>query len=92
MRSAALAEDLAVMARARPDVPAVVIGERSVDYAELDRLVGSRCRALSDLGVGRGDRVALVMSNSVEMVVAVYAILRAGAAFSPISPGSPKPS
>ena len=39
MRSAALAEDLAVMARARPDVPAVVIGERSVDYAELDRRV-----------------------------------------------------
>ncbi len=87
MRSAALAEDLAVMARARPDVPAVVIGERSVDYAELDRRVSTAARALSDLGVGRGDRVALVMSNSVEMVVAVYAILRAGAAFSPISPG-----
>ena len=51
------------MARARPDVPAVVIGERSVDYAELDRRVGAAARALSDLGVGRGDRVALVMSE-----------------------------
>jgi amino acid adenylation domain-containing protein len=87
MRSAALAEDLAVTARARPDVPAVVVGEQSVDYAELDRLVGAAAAALGALGVGRGDRVALVMSNSLEMVVAVYAILRAGAAFSPISPG-----
>lgn len=36
--------------------------------------------------MGRGDRAAVVMSNGVSMAVAVYAILRAGAAFSPISP------
>lgn len=41
---------------------------------------------LRRLGVGRGDRVAVVMSNGVAMAVTVYAILRAGAAFSPISP------
>ena len=87
MRPAALAEDLEVVARARPDVPAVVIGER-IGGLRRARPPGRRAAAaLRDLGVGRGDRVALVMSNSVEMVVAVYAILRAGAAFSPISPG-----
>jgi acyl-coenzyme A synthetase/AMP-(fatty) acid ligase len=41
---------------------------------------------LRRVGVGRGDRIAVVMSNGIPMAVAVYAILRAGAAFSPISP------
>ena len=58
-----------------------------MDYADLDRRVDAAAAALRGLGVGRGDRVALVMSNGVEMVVAIYAILRAGAAFSPVSPG-----
>jgi amino acid adenylation domain-containing protein len=65
----------------------VVVGDRTVDYADLDRRVDAAAAALRGLGVGRGDRVALVMSNGVEMVVAIYAILRAGAAFSPVSPG-----
>ncbi|MCB0875101.1 MAG: acyl--CoA ligase [Solirubrobacterales bacterium] len=60
--------------------------EEEVSYADLDARVDAAALELRRLGVGRGDRVAVVMSNGVSMAVAVYAILRAGAAFSPISP------
>ncbi|HET6830654.1 MAG TPA: class I adenylate-forming enzyme family protein [Solirubrobacterales bacterium] len=86
MRPSVLAEDLGATARARPDAPAVVTAEESVSYADLDRRVDAAATELRRLGVARGDRVAIVMSNGIPMVVTVYAILRAGAAFSPISP------
>ena len=68
-------------------MPAIIAGERSVTYAELDRMVDASAAGFRDIGVGRGDRVALVMPNCVEMAVAIYGVLRCGAAFSPISPG-----
>jgi len=71
---------------ARPDAVAIVVDGEPVDYADLDRRVDAAAAELHRLGIGRGDRVAVVMSNGVPMVVAVYSILRAGAAFSPISP------
>ena len=40
------------------------------------------------MGVGRGDRVALILPNGLEMAIAIYAVIRAGAAFSPINPAT----
>ena len=42
--------------------------------------------ACVELGVERGDRVAVVLPNGVEAAIAIYGILRAGAAFSPLNP------
>ncbi|QGN49140.1 long-chain-fatty-acid--CoA ligase [Micromonospora sp. WMMD558] len=48
-------------------------------YAELDAQVTRAAEALRRLGVGRGDRVALVLPNCPQHVVAFYAVLRLGA-------------
>ena len=51
----------------------------TTSYAELDALVARAASALHGLGVGPGDRVALVLPNCPQHVVAFYAVLRLGA-------------
>jgi long-chain acyl-CoA synthetase len=67
------------------DTAIVAEGER-LSYRELDRRASGFATALRDLGVRRGDRVAVVLRNSVESAVAIYGIMRAGAAFVPLNP------
>jgi amino acid adenylation domain-containing protein len=86
--SGSLPEVLARAARERPDHPAVV-ADRSATYAELDDLASRAGAALVDAGVGPGDRVAVSAPKSVEVVAAIYGIMRAGAAYVPIDPASP---
>jgi long-chain acyl-CoA synthetase len=52
---------------------------RTTTYAELGEEVSRAARALQDLGVRAGDRVALVLPNCPQHVVAFYAVLRLGA-------------
>ncbi len=56
-----------------------------VSYGELDRLVSGTARRIAEKGVGRGDRVALVMDRSVEAVILLFAAMRAGAVACPVS-------
>ncbi|PRI12645.1 long-chain-fatty-acid--CoA ligase [Leucobacter massiliensis] len=51
----------------------------TVSYRELGDRVSRVAAALSELGVGAGDRVALVMPNAPQHIVAFYAVLRLGA-------------
>jgi long-chain acyl-CoA synthetase len=51
---------------------------KEVTYAELDRASDAMAAALVDLGLKKGDRVAIVMPNSVAFIVSFYAILKAG--------------
>lgn len=51
----------------------------TTDYAELGQLVARAAHGLADLGVVAGDRVALVMPNCPQHVIAFYAVLRLGA-------------
>lgn len=67
---------------------AVVAGDRSLSFEELDRAADGLASGLRDLGVEQGDRVALVLPNDLEMVIAVYGVLRARAAFCPINPNT----
>ncbi|MGW4282143.1 non-ribosomal peptide synthase/polyketide synthase [Nocardia sp. NPDC004750] len=69
--------------------PAVVAGDRVLSYGELDEWSNRLARALIDWGVGPGDQVALAMGRSVEFVVGVWAVARAGAAFVPVDPRYP---
>uniref|UniRef100_UPI0005C1FD1F non-ribosomal peptide synthetase n=1 Tax=Nocardia asiatica TaxID=209252 RepID=UPI0005C1FD1F len=69
--------------------PAVVSGDRVLSYGELDEWSNRLARALIDWGVGPGDQVALAMGRSVEFVVGVWAVARAGAAFVPVDPRYP---
>jgi amino acid adenylation domain-containing protein len=81
-----LDEDLRAAAVRSPDRTAVVVAQRAVSYSELDRLVDNFAVHLRTAGVTRGDRVAVVLPNGLEAVIAIYGILRSGAAFSPLNP------
>ena len=65
-------------ARRRPDSPAVTWGARTLTYAELDARTNSLAHALADLGVQRGDRVAVLMRNRPELLEAMFACFKAG--------------
>ena len=58
----------------RPNGVALISGAQSVTYSELDRLVGRAAGGLEALGVEKGDRVAMVIGNSIEFVVVMFAI------------------
>src|SRR5512132_63307 len=73
-------------ARRRPDKTALVCDGRRVSYAALDARANGLAHALLDAGVRRGDRVAVFLENSVEAVVAVFGILKAGAVFVIVNP------
>ena len=73
----------------QPDRPAVRDGARSCSYGELDALSNRMARALHARGVGRGQRVGLCLERSLEMVVAMLGILKAGASYVPLDPAFP---
>ncbi|MGC5011950.1 amino acid adenylation domain-containing protein [Streptosporangium sp. DT93] len=81
----------AVTGRARlvPDAVAVVAGEVSLTYAELERRSDRLARLLRRRGVGAGDRVAVLLEQSAETAVAVLGVLKAGAAYLPLDPDHP---
>ncbi|HKV08164.1 MAG TPA: condensation domain-containing protein, partial [Thermoanaerobaculia bacterium] len=86
---ALLHELFASRAAAVPHAPAVVHGERTLTYAELDRVTDRLASRLCGLGVGPDVAVGVLLERSVEMVVALLGILKAGGAYLPLDPESP---
>jgi amino acid adenylation domain-containing protein len=72
------------------DTPAVVGPDGSMTYAELDRAANQVANALRELGVQRGDRVAVSCTKSARAVAVLQGVLRASAAYVPIDARSPK--
>ena len=64
----------------------MVVESERVTYAELDARADHLAAWLQHAGVQRGDRVATLLDNGVEAVVALYAALKCGAVFMPINP------
>jgi amino acid adenylation domain-containing protein len=87
--TASLADLVARAARDNPEGPAVVAGDETVTYVELDRRAGALAATLGAAGVGVGDRVGLYLDKSIDAVVAVHGVLRAGAAYVPLDPKAP---
>jgi long-chain acyl-CoA synthetase len=69
-----------------PERPAVVFYGRSISYRELREASDRLACALADLGVKKGDRVALYLLNSPQFIIAYFAALKCGATVTPISP------
>jgi len=69
-----------------PDKEAVVCGDSRVSYGTVDEAATALAAFLASRGIGRGDRVGIFATKSVEEIVAIYGILRAGAAFVHINP------
>jgi amino acid adenylation domain-containing protein len=89
-RSSAAVHDL-VQARAarQPDAPAVSAGGQAISYAEADSRASAIARRLLAAGVGPGDVVALCSDPSVDLVVGVLGVLKAGAAYLLLDPDLP---
>jgi len=64
---------------------AIICGDEKVTYAELDALVGAAAGGLKALGVEKGDRVAILLGNSIEFVVVLFAVARLGALSVPLN-------
>lgn len=73
-----------------PDKVALVCDQQRLTYRDLDAMSNRLANALAERGVGRGDRVALHLPNSVELVVGIFAALKAGGTFVAIN-ASTKP-
>ncbi|MEV6135893.1 amino acid adenylation domain-containing protein [Nocardia sp. NPDC051990] len=58
----------------------------SMTYAELDARVNRLARHLISRGVGPESRVVLALRRSVDLIVAMYAVVKAGAAYVPVDP------
>ncbi|MGE0472115.1 MAG: amino acid adenylation domain-containing protein [Nitrospirales bacterium] len=72
-----------------PNAIAVVCEERHLTYAQLDARANQLARHLQAHGIHRGTFVGIFAERSLEMVISLYATLKAGAAYVPIDPAYP---
>ncbi len=83
-----LADIVKDSASQRPAHIAVIDGDRKITYAGLDDQITATATGLLTHGVTHGDRVALLLGNHIPFVVALYAIVRAGAVAVPLNTSS----
>lgn len=89
----ALAEQVArapqALALMGPSCLDATLAEQRMSYAELDERSTRWAQALCAQGVARGDLVGLMVQRSIEMLVAIWAVWKAGAAHVPMDPAYP---
>ena len=93
-RDATLHELFAEVARCHPSLTAVVEGNRCIDFSTLDRAANRLAYRLVALhapskGIPAGRPIALCCGRTIEMVVAILAILKTGGAWVPLDPDYP---
>jgi long-chain acyl-CoA synthetase len=71
-----------------PNRSAIVASGLSFNFRKIDEASDSLASELQHLGIIRGDRVAVMLESSAEIVIALWAILKAGAVFIPINSGA----
>ncbi|WP_423194301.1 amino acid adenylation domain-containing protein [Cupriavidus sp. H18C2] len=77
-------------AAAQPDAIAVICGEQSLRYGDLLARADRLAATLRARGIGAEDRVGIALSRSPDIIVALLAVMRAGAAYVPFDPSYPK--
>jgi amino acid adenylation domain-containing protein len=80
---------LQTSAAKNPGHAAVVDRSRVLSYAELDAESNRLARLLRAQGVAAGDRVGLFLDKSLESIVGIYAVLKAGGVYVPLDPQAP---
>ena len=76
---------LSLVAADNGAAPAIIDGETSLSFTELDRRSNQLARAYAELGVGQDDFVTLALPNCIEFFVACFAIWKLGATPQPVS-------
>ncbi|GHJ12839.1 amino acid adenylation domain-containing protein [Micromonospora sp. AKA38] len=80
---------IAAQAARTPDAEAVRHGDATLSYRDLDQAANRLARVLSAAGVTGADRVGVCLPRTPELVVALLAVLKAGAAYVPLDPAYP---
>jgi long-chain acyl-CoA synthetase len=80
-----LAALLTKSAEKHPNKTALIYFDAKMDYRELDLLSNRFARAMVDLGVKKGDRIALFLPNIPQFVIAYYGAIKSGAIVTAIS-------
>ncbi|WP_339538562.1 non-ribosomal peptide synthetase [Pseudomonas sp. RA_15y_Pfl2_54] len=73
-----------------PNAPALVFGEQTLSYVELDARANQLAQLLREQGVQADSLVGICAQRSLEMVVGLLAILKAGGAYVPLDPEYPQ--
>ncbi|HYU23838.1 MAG TPA: amino acid adenylation domain-containing protein, partial [Thermoanaerobaculia bacterium] len=84
-----LHELVEAQAARQPEVAAIVCGDARITYGELDRRSDAVAAALQARGVRLEDRVGVALPRSIEAIVAMLGVLKAGAAYVPLDPAYP---
>ncbi len=78
-----------VQAERTPGAPAVVFGDQALTYGELELRANQLAHRLLDLGVGPEVLVGICMERSLDVVVAILGVLKAGGGYVPLDPAYP---
>ena len=73
-------------ARVHPERTLAMTGDRTWSYGQVDAQASSLAAALSELGLGAGDRIAVNLPNCIEWVISLVACAKLGAVVVPVSP------
>ena len=84
--SANIAGFLRESAQRHPDGPCLIAGAETRTWADVDRAADAVAAGLLTRGLHAGDRVALLLGNSIDFVVGYYGALRAGLTVVPLNP------
>src|SRR5205085_9604643 len=88
-RAPSVPQRVSNVAAAHPDTVALSAGNTAISYRELDRRSGQLAGYLAQAGVGAEVPVAICLGRSVDQIVTILAVLRAGGAFVPLDPNWP---
>ncbi|MGE8480940.1 MAG: condensation domain-containing protein, partial [Pseudomonas shirazensis] len=88
-RQLTLHQRIAQRAELHPDTIAATSDGASLSYAELNRQANALAQHLINLGVRPDDRVAVVARRSLQTLVGLLAVLKAGAGYVPVDPAHP---
>ncbi len=68
-----------------PDKEAVVCGDERLTWGQLNAGLNRVANALNDQGIGRGERVAVLMNNTVATLLTILGVVKSGASVVPLS-------
>lgn len=77
-------ENIASLSRFNPQSPALIWGNRSLSFGELDGKANQFAAYLAGLGISRSQTIAICMERSFDWIVAALGVMRAGAAYVPL--------
>src|SRR5262245_2576790 len=77
-------------ARKYPDKTALIFRDQRLTYTQVNAQANALSHALIEKGVKRGDRVIIWHTNSIEICIAIFAVLKAGGVFVVVNPTTKK--